>query len=277
LILKEEKPKKSNTCRFIDRYQFYRFDDKSVLKAIPNGKIELYFVLQGTLEMWDSSLEAFISCGEDGIFPATNQVSFYRIPDYLVCLNIKLNLKTLSLPSFNGLLNRWKNISVADLLGGGHLRSIRTLTEDFSLQNSYVDQLDAILENVFSEPEQKSISSLLDRVEEELSEEFKVYELAKILNISTKTLERKTQKYFNLSPKELLNVIRFENTSAYIQQSEAPCLLDALAFGYYDQSHFIKDCRKITGYTPKDFFSKLSLPTNDLIAEQEVPGTSFAI
>ncbi len=267
MILKEEKPKMPILQRYIDRYQLYRLEEIPSFMAIPNGKIELYLVLQGHLERWDSQLGTYVSCGVGGIFPATNQVSYYRIPDYLICLNIKLNLKIVSLSSFTGLLKGWKDISILKLFGEQRLKSMRQLTEDFKPDRMYGDHLDDILDGAFSGSEQKDISSILDQLEKDLESIFKVKEVAKRLNMSTKTLERITQKYFNLSPKNLINVLRFESATSHILQNENSYLMDALAFGYYDQPHFIKDCRKITGYSPKAFFSRLKLPTNDLLFE----------
>jgi len=41
--------------------------------------------------------------------------------------------------------------------------------------------------------------------------------------------------------------------------------VEALAFGYYDQSHFIRECKRIAGVSPKELFSNMRLSTPDLM------------
>ena len=66
---------------------------------------------------------------------------------------------------------------------------------------------------------------------------------------------------------ELCKIFRFEKTTAYLQKNESAKLIEALDFGYYDQSHFIKTCKKITGISPRKLFERMKLPTKDLIVD----------
>ena len=130
--------------------------------------------------------------------------------------------------------------------------------------------MDQILANALKENDLNSeIVKLTELMEAHIHEDFRVNLLAEEMNMSSKTLERLTKKHFNLSPKNLWKVIRFEHTTSHIKRSETQKLIDSLSYGYYDQSHFIKECKKVTGYTPKEFFSKLKLSTNDLIFDDE--------
>ena len=94
--------------------------------------------------------------------------------------------------------------------------------------------------------------------------DFSIKFLADKMHVSAKTLERLTKRYFNFTPKALWNLIRFELTTAHLRQTRSTKFIDALSFGYCDHSHFIKECRRITGLAPGEFFSAMQLPTNDL-------------
>jgi AraC-like DNA-binding protein len=77
-----------------------------------------------------------------------------------------------------------------------------------------------------------------------------VSEICQMLNYSQKQCERLFKKYFGLTPKMILSVLRFQNalrilTSVNVKQS------DILRIeGYYDQPHFNKDVKQSIGLTP---------------------------
>lgn len=75
------------------------------------------------------------------------------------------------------------------------------------------------------------------------------------LNISSRQLERKVLETIGATPKEFSKVIRFQKALA-IKQVSKDLDLTSLAYkcGYYDQSHFIKDFKSITGLTPQCYF-----------------------
>lgn len=96
----------------------------------------------------------------------------------------------------------------------------------------------------------------------------KVHALAKKHFVTERHLERQFNLQIGVSPKEFMNLIRFNNTFAKLQSSSKQTLLDiACEFGYYDQAHLTNDFKRYTGKTPTDFilsdFSKLV--TSDIL------------
>ncbi|MEP1031908.1 helix-turn-helix domain-containing protein [Ekhidna sp.] len=182
-------------------------------------------------------------------------------------MNVKLNLNILSLSLFSGLLTNWENFDIADLIPEIEQKKILSkISKDRT--NIPVSELDTVISNSLGE---HSIDEKLDKVfellESRITNNFKVATLASSMNMTEKSMERWIRKQFNLTPKELLQIVRFQNVSHKLKNQSNRKLIDALEFGYYDQSHFIKECRKITGYSPKEFFSKMKLSTNDIIFE----------
>jgi AraC-like DNA-binding protein len=271
LILVEDHPQKTEVAKYIDRYQLFIIEKKSFLKTVPNGKIELFTVIKGGFEQWNHQSELFEHSSKIGFIPATNRISFIHIPESIVCLNIKFNINVLGLSYFEGFLSNGKSDSVFNFISkSDHEILTSAITEN--PPSISIEKLDQILFNSLkNQIENKEITELIYLIEADLSDEFKVTELANKICISPKTLERRTRKYFNLSPKDLWKVIRFGHVTAHIKNSDKQRLVDALSFGYYDQSHFTKECKKITGYSPKDFFSKLKLTTSDLILDNYDP------
>ena len=265
MVLIEDYPKDSLVSHYIDRYQFFIIENAAFLKTVPNGKIECYFVLEGEFLRWEDESGRFASSNKMGFLPASNKLSFFQIPNRLICLNIKLNLNVLSLSYFSNFLTNWSSFDVVDFID---LKTQKSILTKMTKQTSaiHTEAIDQVLSQwILSQTKDEVLEKLMLQVS--AHREVKISDLAAEMNMSLKTFERLIKKHFNLTPKELLQVIRFENTTSHIKKNESQKLIEALGFGYYDQSHFIKECKKITGYPPKEFFSKLKLQTNDIIFE----------
>ncbi|MGF1728389.1 helix-turn-helix domain-containing protein [Photobacterium kasasachensis] len=90
-----------------------------------------------------------------------------------------------------------------------------------------------------------------------------ISEIKRSLNISERTFQRKFKAYTGVDAKYFERTARFQSTlrtllSGYHQQYTA-IVLD---HGYYDQPHFIKDCKHFTGLTPKQFLSEGNFALN---------------
>lgn len=82
-----------------------------------------------------------------------------------------------------------------------------------------------------------------------------VDEISKQTNINRRQLERKFSSVIGLSPKQLSKTIRLQ-AALKILLNKKFTSLTSLAYEneYYDQAHFIKDFKELTGFTPKDFY-----------------------
>lgn len=75
-------------------------------------------------------------------------------------------------------------------------------------------------------------------------------------NLSPSQFRRRFIAEIGLSPKEFQRVTRIGALKDYFHHHPGISLTQlAYQFGYYDQSHFIKDFSSITGQTPKSYFS----------------------
>lgn len=81
-----------------------------------------------------------------------------------------------------------------------------------------------------------------------------VSRLAELIGISERRLERKFRKRVGISPKMLARTVRFQKVVNKIKDGD---LLDtALSFGYFDQSHMIREFKEFSGETPLGYFRK---------------------
>lgn len=81
----------------------------------------------------------------------------------------------------------------------------------------------------------------------------RVRTLARDLGISQDALEKHFRRIVGASPKQFATIVRLRQAVELSRQSPSLTAL-ALDAGYYDQSHFIRDFRAITGDAPGHFF-----------------------
>ncbi len=77
------------------------------------------------------------------------------------------------------------------------------------------------------------------------------------LNTNYKSLERNFQKVIGLTPAEVLKIRRFNNAV----HSMYSCVYNSLTevaynCGYFDQSHFIREFKQLTTFTPREFLKE---------------------
>lgn len=87
--------------------------------------------------------------------------------------------------------------------------------------------------------------------------QYSMGDLAKLIGYSERQLERKFKRQVGLSPKRLARILRFQKFIQLSQAEKKLTLTDAaLACGYYDQSHFIKDFTAFSGLSPLSYLGK---------------------
>jgi AraC-like DNA-binding protein len=78
--------------------------------------------------------------------------------------------------------------------------------------------------------------------------------LSEATGCSSRTLERLFASYLGVSPKRLATVLRFQVALQTLMRDPGCALADvASAAGYFDQSHFVKEFRRMTGGVPRGY------------------------
>ena len=78
-------------------------------------------------------------------------------------------------------------------------------------------------------------------------------ELAKGIGVSPRTLNRKINREFGISPYELILRVRIQASAESLLKSSESISDIAFAHGFCDQSHFTQQFRKRMGMTPRQF------------------------
>jgi AraC-like DNA-binding protein len=84
--------------------------------------------------------------------------------------------------------------------------------------------------------------------------------LSKETNISHRQLSRRFHRFMGLSPKEYANMSRFLY-SLKVLKTNPQLSLTQITYesGYYDQAHFIHECRRYTGVTPTELLTSKNI------------------
>lgn len=199
-----------------------------------------------------------------------NDFTLHAIPD--ACINVLLNQKDTDIAGITGLKTTYTELNLGrcfDYAGvqffpgvwqgscqeikdsfvgekySGQLPLIEVNSKTASL--SFSDKLPIFTHLVFSLVNQKIVekNEVVQRILSNLDSIHSVSEMAEIAHYSQRQLQRVLKKATGFLPHDFLKVMR-------LQQSLKEQNLDL----YTDQAHFIHSFKKITGYTPTDYFRK---------------------
>jgi AraC-like DNA-binding protein len=81
-------------------------------------------------------------------------------------------------------------------------------------------------------------------------------QLSEKINISQRQLSRRFNSYVGISPKEFIRTNRFIYSLKHLKKYPAINLTEiAYESGYYDQAHFIRECKEFSGLTPGELIA----------------------
>lgn len=96
---------------------------------------------------------------------------------------------------------------------------------------------------------------------------FNVNQLAKFTGYTERHLERKFKECIGLNPKKFGNIIKLHYFLKLLKEKSVDTNLTNISYnaGFSDQSHLIKEFKKHTGITPKEYLNNTGKLTNNLI------------
>ncbi|SMB92438.1 transcriptional regulator, AraC family [Hymenobacter roseosalivarius DSM 11622] len=239
---------------FVCGYLYGRsaFAAPQVLPTIPRGVPALMIILPGA---GGAPLE-FLQPMQSGPLTA----GAYLMGQATECWLLKVGatqaymvaLRPVALPAL-GLVTADYTDSVVKL--DGLLPECRFLMDELAAQISQLGQLtvlDAFLKRLFRNATARpdEVHGAMHRIFQTQGQ-VKIGQLAQQERISPRSLTRKFTDLVGLSPKQYAHVIRFQAVMHYLLRTHNAPWLDVVhRFGYYDQSHFIKDFQHFTGRPP---------------------------
>ncbi|MCE7991447.1 MAG: AraC family transcriptional regulator [Roseivirga sp.] len=254
----------------IEIYRLVEVMDEIYGETVANARMDAVIVLNGKIETSDSEEDSFTPLPDCSFFPFTRSgATRVHLEAGTRLINIKLYPHVLASSCFDG-LSLQKSLDFNTVFG-----------KDFPISSLVSptlsprpDSLKAQLDSFFEEHllNKSTPNALLNQVfsfvESDTNETVSLATLASDSGVSIKTLERQFKNYTGLTIKMYRDLVRFQKTTSSIHANghyHHGDLLEALGSGYYDQSHFVKASRKLTGLSPKELFQRLPGEITDFV------------
>jgi AraC-like DNA-binding protein len=132
-----------------------------------------------------------------------------------------------------------------------------------------IEKIERWLLSNLNEKENVAIKKAITLIEN-ANKDYSLQEIADLCKISTKSLQRGFYKHLGCSPISYKRIARFRHSlTKDVLKGEIKKLTDvAHDSNYYDQSYFIKEYKRLTGTSPKNFFNRIiKLHENKIILE----------
>lgn len=124
------------------------------------------------------------------------------------------------------------------------------------LQNKDGDEILHILDSFFSTHLIKDHDGFILELMEQTDYHSDLKEIMRTTNYSYSTIERYYKKETGLTPKKYLSLFRYKKAVQEIYESlNGDWMHYVEKYGYYDQSHFIKEIKKYTHFTPSQLLN----------------------
>ncbi len=231
-------------------FRIYDFKERQALHLHPEGNLELIFQLSGEFAQqsvksteWNVRPQFFLgglhnhSFAVKSLTPEAKLVSVQFTPqgarsflnDRLnLYKNSLVNLEELELPEF-------------------------TLDSPKIANEQIINRVDTYLTSIYSETHRNVIDAAVALLLERHGF-ITIKTLCKKFNVSPSYFRTKFNEQVGMSPKEYSRILRVKHTVNQLQSTPTGSLT-ALShqLGYFDQSHFIRDFKLVTGKTPGNY------------------------
>lgn len=251
----------------VDRYVLVNASTNKEVQTLPNGRVDGTIILKGSIEWFFKSQNQFKQLPACAFYPLTSSQNRARTTAGLTCIGIKFFPHVVGLTCFNGVRMN-EPISFDAVFGSGDVKDLtRNLkqAEDVSKMGQVLDAF--FKEKLISRSHYQWLAPITKILEH--PEGMQIDRLASTHGMNIKMLERKFAAVVGLTPKLFARIVQLQHAARAIAQSgtknQHGNLIEALDSGYYDQAHFIKSCKKITGMTPKRLFKQMPKEMTDIL------------
>lgn len=271
MIVKQFVPDHPFVKSIIELYQYVQTETEIEVKTIPNGRVDGWILLKGSFKIFNEEKNALQKANQTGFFPITQRTTSGTISKGCICINIKFFPHILNFPQFLNKQLVINEVAFGDIFIKNDTNILIEKIEDETELKQIIKALDNFFNYQFYKqysPDDR-IFKAMQLIEKENYTQLSIIELSQKVFLSVKTLERQFKKYVGLSPKQYYNVVRLQKVfrQRMMKIDHQSSIKNYITDDYYDQSHFNKECKRITGLTPKQLFPKIKYPFTDLIIQ----------
>lgn len=148
-------------------------------------------------------------------------------------------------------------MNTEDLFGDITRRFIKRLDKATDTETMFAEVEKVFLDNLLI----RDLSLITEAVEiiENSKENIEVSKLSKQLGVTDRTLRNHFYDYVGCSPKEYIKIVKLKRIAYQLIHHESSLTEIAYENEYFDQAHFIKELKDVTGFTPGEL--RKEIPT----------------
>lgn len=267
------KPKHEILKEYVQYFIFFKKTDNQLLNytTFPNNNLCLAIYKQNEINYTNTPEinNCTISKGNH-LFPC-RFYGFHKIPfnvqidtalDQICIVFYPSAVRAFTFAHFSDLMN--PVLTLEDIFTAKSTFSFEQIFEQDDLF-ARAEQLEHILlKNLKNDIPDKLKEALYIISTRNFAENLSIENLSKRLEISDTTLFRLFKNHLGQNPKSYLQTIRFRNVLNQVLNLKGSLTEIAYHNQYYDQAHFIKDFKTLSGHAPKQLAHKISVQQNDL-------------
>jgi AraC-like DNA-binding protein len=230
-------------------FEFTTLDDDESTEVIlyPDGCVKIFFECNpeepGAVVLGINSEPTRLKLKKNStyfVFVSYSHLSMNLLLSSAELLNCQFDLRDIVSPKSHHIFSRWERIAVA-----------ASFDERARIA---CEEINRLLVNDAYSPNLSEFCSLAMCVSSKI---VKMSELEDFTGYSERHCREEFRKYFGISPKRYNRILRFQGTIKSWREreyTEFSRIIDE--YGYYDQSHLIKELKCFTGETPMSFRSR---------------------
>jgi AraC-like DNA-binding protein len=227
---------------YIKSYWYFsiKTNSKKTFDILPDGYFDLLIVFKNN-RVVDSRLT--------GIWSKTVSISYSENTEVLGIRFKPLSIGGLFQFNIKDSLNDYLNVSIIDF----DLNSQILIDNLIGFHEFLVNYLDQnFLKLIQHNKSDKRLKKCFDIIDNSIGNT-SVDKISKTIGLSSRQLHRLVCNMIGIGVKDYSKIVRFKKSMKDVQHNKSDY------FHYYDQSHFIREVKQFTGFTPE----KLNLKDND--------------
>lgn len=223
-------------------------------RAMPDNCVELIFYCKGSLSI-SSSYGDEGNTFPSGVFGQAQKFRQFRTSSDFCLFGVYLYPYTLK-----ALFNIPARLTCNEMIDSETLWGLDgKVLEERVMLASNVEQRIQLVSNFFLDRVRKFVDydqRFMLRIKSVVDNNslLAITDFADGCNLSRRQFERKFNEYSGFSPKGFFGIVRFKNVLKEAGEERPSLAKIAVDSGYYDQSHFTNEFKKLSGYSPREFF-----------------------
>ena len=225
------------------------FADKELI--IPGGRAEIVLSFRGSFNWYNADNRIVASALKNFIMGQRNCPFFIHSTGHVMLLGIRFKQGGISSFIDNPVSEITNSfIPIDELFGNEAAEWVEKLNEEQSIHER-IRMIENILLSRLKESEEQLFCTKAMFYLKQPDHQINVDSFCSTHQIYYKKLERTFLKITGYPPKNLSSINRLYKALHLARNAQANLTQISYECGYFDQSHFIRECKKFTGNTPK--------------------------